>query len=483
MRFTIAIGIILTLAIAFLITQNFSGRDDDDNRAYLHDGREFKKNEIDFLLAKFVEKGVTGVITNNGKVSVLKKDIAKCYSIVNSSDFEKLDSAQVSRGSFLPRVFMPPSEQQRLANQEKISKLQEIILASSAIANVEIVYDQVKDNSFRRELIHSAVVTLTSADGHVISRSDASTVRRVVAKSFAGMAEKDVSVVVDFYTYPYFDGAIDTEQEKNLVLNQLDLETTRKKYVSQVQKLVAEFGESQVVVNMELAKKARPVSVSQNELNTRDIVPDAIQATVNGVAKIDSETDRLSRPPSTPNQEIVTVKRLFGIEVSIDSEVVRRYLQRNMGILRAASEEQFSRAVTAIRNEITKKTTGWIRNQGVDFSPDLVSVIVAPEENKEIVEAITEPAVDHTNLLVGVTTAILAVFITAVFFLFKQRIPASSVGRNQSDQFSESGRNFVSRNQATTGSILVDEIQEAVRNDPDVSVQAFQNLVRGDGIV
>ena len=483
MRFSIAIGIVLTLIAAFMVTQYYGEQESSDERVYLHDGREFKKNEIEFLLSKFMESGVTGVLTNNGKVSVFKKDVPKCYTVINSADFEKLATPQSSNNNLLTRSFLTPSAQQRLATQEKIAKLQKIILASPAIANVEIVYDQAKDNSFRRELLHSAVVTLTSADGHVISQSDASTVRQVIAKSFAGMAEKDVSVVVDFYAYPYFDGEIETEQEKNLVLNQLDLETTRKKYVSQVQKLVAEFGDSKVVVDMELAKKTRPVSISQEDLRKPNVVTDAIQASINGRAKIDSSNKKPHKPDSSPNQEIVTVKRLFGIEVSINADVVNRYLQRNMGILRSASSEQFSRAVTAIRNEITKKTISWVRNQGVDFSPDLVSVIVAPEEENEVVEASTEPAADRTRLIVGGAVAIAAILICALFFAMKQRNPGNVLGRNRSDQYSASGRSFVSRNQATTGSVLVDEIQEAVQNDPDVSVQAFQNLVRGDSSV
>ena len=186
------------VALAFVIfwsMQNWGNVEPDDERVFLHDGREFQKLQIDFLMTKFVEAGITGSTSSNGKISVLSRFRKKCNEILRNSDFSSLGNQNDSITDSLSKSFMSPAEKERMAKKKKIQTLNSLLARLSGIREAIILYDQVRAKSFSREYVHSAVVTLWAKEGHVIEQLQAATARQIVKTAFAGMSEEDVLVV------------------------------------------------------------------------------------------------------------------------------------------------------------------------------------------------------------------------------------------------------------------------------------------------
>ncbi|MEC9092959.1 MAG: hypothetical protein VX438_09660, partial [Planctomycetota bacterium] len=212
-------GITLVIVLA-CSTPYWKSPEADDERVFLHDGRQFQKKQIDYLLAKFAEEGMTGVTASKGKISVLKKFKSKCNEVIRSSEFAKLSGASESQAGMLARSFMSPTDKENLEETKKLNTLKSILVQISGIRDAIIVYDKIKATSFKRQMIHSAVVTLWAKEGHVIEQLHAATARQIVKGSFAGMNEDDV-LVVDGDTGLTFSSKEESNLDKVIVKNQI----------------------------------------------------------------------------------------------------------------------------------------------------------------------------------------------------------------------------------------------------------------------
>ena len=104
--------------------------------------------------------------------------------------------------------------------------------------------------------------------------------------------------------------------------------------------------------------------------------------------------------------------------------------------------------------------------------------IPTAEFQEELVSDVP-PVIGSSQVTYYSAGAIIFIVVSILIALsLKSRSPAEPSKTSQ--QFSGAGRDFVSRNQATTGSVLADEVSEVIQFDPDRSAQAFQNLVSGE---
>ncbi|MEE2641517.1 MAG: hypothetical protein VX768_12890, partial [Planctomycetota bacterium] len=364
---------------------------------------------------------------------------------------------------------------------QKITLLEQILQRNSGIREAIIVHDQAKGATFQRKEVHTALVTLWATEGNVIENLQATTARQVVVNAFAGMQEEDVTVV-DGDTGMSFHPRDNSRMDQLIAKNQLDLETARQQYTNQFRRLLYEFGSCEIDVRMNLEKRSHVVQRIPQEggADEKADLPQ-VEVVANGKGKIRPKgAPAAGIEKRTPEFATVLIKRLIGIEVTLQQGDVEDYLKKQMGLKTGTSEEQYSRGVVNIRNEITKKIISWIRSQGIEVGPDIVSVTVlsAAVETREPA-AKTESAYTAVQVsLIGGGLLLLVMVGVLVTAGFKSRSP---VIHSSTQQFSGAGREFVNRNQATTGSLLVDEVNEVVQSAPGPSAQAFQNLVTGEG--
>lgn len=480
MRMMMILGALL---IVVLIVMSFPQRktaENDEERVFLHDSREFKKQQIDFLLPKFVEEGIAGVQVSKGKISVPRQHRQKCNEIIRNADFSKLTDTTGNQPGAFARTFLSPSEKERIALEKKLATLKSILGRLSGIRDSIIVYDQVKASTFKRKLIHSAVVTLWAKEGHVIEQLHAATARRIVKSAFAGMEESEV-LVVDGDTGMTFSSVDESTSDRLMVKNQLDLEATRQEFAKQCKKLISEYGAAEVKVKMTLEERRNPLP-PKPQINVElhaDSQHEEDEVVANGNGQIGTVSQKKVQTPAQPEFENVLIKRLLGIQVSIEKSAIEDYLRKHLGLRNEISDDQFSRGVVSVRNEITKKIVSWIRSEGIDVDSDIVAVSVLPAEPIEELSAET-PTVStarNTTYLVGLGLALVvsSVLITAGF---KSRSPQNRV--NNPNQFSNAGRDFVNRSQTNPGALLADEVNDVVQSEPEKSAQAFQDFVTGE---
>ncbi|MEC9094469.1 MAG: hypothetical protein VX438_17300, partial [Planctomycetota bacterium] len=259
---------------------------------------------------------------------------------------------------------------------------------------------------------------------------------------------------------------------------QIDLESTRQELANQCKKLISEFGKTEVSVKMSLEKRSQivPPKGQADDSQAKVATGSLAEVVANGKGKISVPLAAASSATAAEVQTVL-IKRLLGIEVSIQKNVVDEYLKKHMGLITEATGEQFSRGVVAVRNEITKTIVSWIRNQGIDVSSDVVSVSVMPAEfQEELVSDAPEGFESASAAYYSAGGIVLAVVSILVALTWKSRSPEPQPAH----QFSDAGREFVMRNQVSTGSGTPDEVGDVIQFDSDRPVQAFQELASSE---
>ena len=423
MRIIIVSSILLVVAAAFWLFPGSTGVTSENGRVYLQDGRIFQKIQVDFLLTEFNKKGIANATASKGKILIPKSARSVCNEIVGSAEFERLakkESPSFSATDF----FKSPGEKAKDAKSQKLKNLENILTRISGIREAIIVHDETKVPGFSRKTNHSALVTLWAKEGQVISQLHASTARRMVKQSFADMEENDV-LVVDGDTGLTFSRDQKSTTDEQIVESQVDLETTKQEFEIQCKKLISQFGESEVKVRMDLEKRILTLPAQPTSPPANPTQADKSEVVANGKGEINKGVVNTPSTAPLPRQKTVLIKRLFGIDVSIDKKVVSDYIRQNLGGSDSISEEQFTRGIVSVRNEITKSIVLWLRSQqGIDVNSDIVRVaVIANEIDPVPAKAETTTAITPTTLYTvagGILVMMLVVFVMATF---KSRTP------------------------------------------------------------
>lgn len=345
----------------------------------LQDGRKFAPYQIQFLVTKLAEHGITDVVEHQGTLKLPRKYRSQCTQIVESSEFCQLEDASAPSQAAFSNPFISPSEKQRLAKQQKIEQLQDILKRISGIRDAAVVHHEKKTGDFSRAEMQTGSITLWAEEGKVIGRLQATTARRILCSAFAGLDEAEVPVV-DGDTGMTFTHDADQDHSQPNAIHQLDLDSTRHQIEVQTRKLLTKFGQPELEVLMKLETRVlepRPeppkIPPRQNDLESiAEVVP-------NGVGRIQPASPPDPPEPRESEPEVVHVKILERIKVSFPPASIEKYVRERLGTGDELSDEQFSRGTVAMRNEITKELLGLLRGyRDLEFGSDPVTVSLLP---------------------------------------------------------------------------------------------------------
>ena len=450
-----------------------------NQQQYLQDGRKFSNLQIDFLLARFSRNGIPVVGIKDGMIRINSTHKSKCNKFLESPEFAKLEEDSKKQESSFGSAFLPPSEKERLAKQKKLHQIEGIISGLEGLRDAVIFHDQARPENFSRRNIHTANITLWAQQGHLVGPLQAASARQILSSSIVGLRESDI-LVVDGDTGVTFPYREDSANDRFETESQRDLEATRRQIESQTRKLVSRFGDSDIVVRMDLEKRAIRI-MPDPRANAKNIDRTKQESKVvpNGTGSIKTRNSVKTKQnvPEVQTRTIV-IKRLLGIDVLLKRESVTRHIRQQHGTEHEVSEEQFSRGTAQLRNEITKELLSWLKGQnGIDVGSDLISVMIAPEQESEM---LSESEANQNPIISGMTPMIASIGIIAAGLLFTLSWKSRKNNIASNEALSGGGRSFVSRNQTNAGRELAEEANEVVHSTPANSARAFQNLVTGD---
>ncbi len=531
-RRTLLVALFVVVLAAFLISNwsSFSSSLSGDSSAWLkdsielQDGRVFTAQEIEFLSGKLEQQDISVLANKEGRLQVARQDRERCNAILRSEEFTSLKKNTSSSQGFLPRSFISPSEQSRLAMEEKLERLRSILKRMQGIRDAIIVYDQAKGRSFQRDSVHSSVVTLWASENNLIQKSHAVTAKQLVLYAFAGL-KKETVLVIDGDSGKIFAALDEIPGDPSDGIHSRDIAIARQAYIEKCELLLQEFGTSQIQIQLfsghpssdEQTDKEIPLEVpATNTFAKRkpssNLPNEKIEAVPNGTGKIFPRTPRSkpglasvdqSTPATTgdsardsvlashrefdspndprPNAKSSALKlhhQIASIKISMQEKEVKRYLREKMQTGAEVTRQQFSRGVVTVRNEVTKKIVATLRKQAVIIDAQRVSFeVVLQEKVQQAARKDSKSAVPKkANFPVSPLFLTFAA-IGMAGLIWKKSSKAHR--RKNPERYSADGRNFVSRNMATTGSVLTDEIREVIQTKPEHSKRVFQDLVQG----
>ena len=458
----------------------------DQERILLHDGRLFSESQGERLLERFAESGIENVQFVKGQISIPSSARMKCNEIVQQTKLENSPSSSSRQMGALTRSLLTPSQEARLEREEKLEKIRSILTDFSEVRTATIVYDNEVRSTFDRKKIHSAVVTLWPLEDKQIDVELAKTVQQIVQKSFAGMSDSDVLVVDGSCgkTYSQSTSSLDQDAQAEIELSEI-----KRRIVAVCRGVVAEFGNSQISIDLIPAKtNSNAPARETNEKNqpTESALPKKLrnevkEVVLNGTGKIQAASSTKQQMESKPaNKEQVHefAAQLLGIEVEVKDEVVNKYIRERIGIRGEITSEQFARGVTGLRNEVTQKIIQRFHGQGIQMPSELVTLRLISKKKVDLPQvqtAASDPSTPYYSLIGGGIIGITSILGYLIWNQWRRR---SNRTENRA-RYSEAGRTFVNRSQATTGSVLMEEVHDAVQTDPERSIQAFQELVNG----
>lgn len=480
------------LAVAIVLQVQPAG-DQGEQNVWLHDGREFTKPEIEFLLKTFRREGLTDVLEEKGRIRVASGCRAACNKILSSREFAKASSLSEHSASLFPRSLMPPSEQQRLLHQEKIEKIRDVLLRMDKIKDVEIIYDRTKKENFSRDIEHSAIVAISMEGSQKIDPALARSAKQIMYRAFAGMSIDDISVIdgKNGTTVEAMDkttGGVAAGRTNPIAAE------TESDWTKQCHRLLAEYGEPIVKIELETASAITQRSVAEvpetSSAGNSDKVHQ-MEAVLNGEGKINvrhkvvpvSHIEHAGEQSATSGLASDKDFAIKSMKISFPRSAVEKYLSAAVGQDSNLNDQQFARGVTGLRNETTRRILAWGRSEGVSIRSELISVTIDSEskDSKDSMNVVNSPSDSSPGeqpslilIVAGMGVGILALGVLAYWqFNFKRNNKTSS---SAAGEYSVAGRTFVNRNMANTGAVLVDEIEEVVQNDPETSARAFAQL-------